>query len=203
MRLTREERRTQLVQIGMRLVTASSFDAVSVDDVAEEAGISRSLLFHYFPTKHDFQVAVAVAATEDLLEATRPDPDLPAMERLRTSLAAYIDYVAHRRDAFLSMVRGASGASHELRAVVNRAHEEVAERILEGLEIAPDEATPFLRVAVHGWIGFMEESVMRWLAEDMGSRERLIDLIETVLVQALLALHEHEPAHLDSDGTVS
>jgi AcrR family transcriptional regulator len=196
-RLSREQRRAQLVELGMRLFSERSFDEVSVDRVAEEAGISRSLLFHYFPTKHDFQVAVARAATEELLASTEPDPALPPVERLRASLAAYIDYVSDRREAFLSLVRGASGGGAQLRAVVDRAHDEVARRILDGLGLTAAQTGPMLRVAIHGWIAFMEEAVVRWLLEEEeGSRETLLDVLEQVLVGALVAVYEEVPEGL-------
>src|SRR3712207_3272475 len=99
-RLSPDQRRAQLVEIGMRLIERSSFDAVPIDRVAEEAGISRSLLFHYFPTKRDFQVAVAQAAAEELLAATEPDESLPPADRLRASLEAFVSYVSTRGEAF-------------------------------------------------------------------------------------------------------
>lgn len=192
-RLSREQRRAQLVELGKQLVAASSFDAVSVDRVAEEAGISRSLLFHYFPTKHDFQVAVARAAADDLLAAIATDPGLPPVERLRASLEAYIDYVVDHQEAFVSLVRGASGGNEELRAVVDGTHDAVVARVLGGLGIDDASAPALLRVAVHGWIAFVEEAVVRWLTEGSTARRALIDVLEQVLLGALVSVRAHEP----------
>lgn len=186
-RLSRQERRAQLVELGVRLVSERSFDAVSVDDVAEEAGISRSLLFHYFPSKRDFQAAIAQAAADEMLASTEPDPVLPPDQRLRASLAAFVDYVASRPAGFLSLVRGASGGDEVLRAVFERAHAVVAGRILEGLGLDADAAVPLLRVAVRGWVAFAEESVVVWLVEGGASREEVVELLEQVLVQAVRA----------------
>jgi AcrR family transcriptional regulator len=185
-RLSREERRAQLVELGVRLVSERSFDGVSTDDVAELAGISRSLLFHYFPTKREFQVAVAEAAATEMLAATEPDLALPPEERLRQSLAAFVDYVSSRREAFLSLVRGASGADEVLRGVFDRAHAVVASRILEGLGIT-GSPEPLLTVAVRGWIAFVEEAVVVWLVEGDATRDDLVGLLEQVLVQAVAA----------------
>src|SRR6266508_1775381 len=93
-RLTADDRRKQLVGIGLRMLTTRPIHELSVDTVAAEAGISRGLLFHYFPTKRDFYVEVMRAASRRLLRQTRPSADLPPAEQLRAMLTAYISFVA-------------------------------------------------------------------------------------------------------------
>ena len=186
-RLTSDERRAQLVEIGMRLVAASSFDAVPIDRVAKEAGISRSLLFHYFPDKRSFQVAVAEASAAELLAGTEPDVTLPPDERLRASLHAFVDYVSQRSEAFVSLIRGATGGDPRLRAVFDRAHTIVANRVLEGVGVAPGTESPLLRIAIRGWVAFLEEAVVVWLAAGEPSQQELIDVLESTLVAAVAA----------------
>jgi AcrR family transcriptional regulator len=194
-RLSRAARRAQLVDLGVRAVERSSFDDLSIDDLADEAGISRSLLYHYFPSRREFEVAVAEQGLAGLLEATEPDPALPLDARLRESLAAYVDHVAARPAAFVSLVRGAS-SNPDLRAVVDRAHEVVAIRVLDGVGVAPEAAPPLLRVAVRGAIAFLEEAVVVWLAEvaevagpgtDPASRDALVALLERMVLGAVAA----------------
>ena len=81
-RLEPEARRAQLVELGLRMLDSRPLDQVTTDAVAAAAGISRALVFHYFPTKRDFHVAVAEAAGEELLARTAPDPALPPSERI-------------------------------------------------------------------------------------------------------------------------
>jgi AcrR family transcriptional regulator len=191
-RLAPEARRAQLVEIGVRLVSERSFDTVSVDDVAREADISRGLLFHYFPTKRDFQVAVAEAAVEELLAAVTPPSHLPADQQIHAGLEAFIDYVAARRDAFLSLVRGAGGEP-SLRAVVDDAHDTIADVVLHNLRdvlgVAP---SGLLRTVVHGWIAFIEEATVRWLTQEGGSRATLLAVLEQVSLDAVAAVQRHE-----------
>ena len=184
-RLTPQQRRAQLVEIGMRLIERSSFDAVPIDRVAEEAGISRSLLFHYFPTKRDFQVAVAEAAADELLAATEPDMSLPPADRLRASLDAFVSYVATRGEAFTSLVRGTTGGDPALRDVFERAHTVVATRVLTGLGVDEATETPLLRVAVRGWIAFLEEAIVVWLSTGGASQEQFVSVLEAALVGAV------------------
>src|SRR5436305_13021702 len=88
-RLDPEARRAQLIELGLRMLSSDSVDRVPVDEIAEAAGISRGLLFHYFPTKRDFYAAVAQEAARRLLVVTEPDPALHHTERLHATLAAH------------------------------------------------------------------------------------------------------------------
>lgn len=177
----------------MRLIERSSFDAVPIDRVAQEAGISRSLLFHYFPTKRDFQVAVAQAGADELLRSTEPDATLPLDQRLRDSLDAFVTYVSTRGEAFTSLVRGAAGGDPALQAVFDHAHGVVATRVIEGLGLEPGAETQLLRIAVRGWVAFIEESVVVWLGSGGASQEQLVTVLEAALLAAVTAA--------DTDGT--
>jgi AcrR family transcriptional regulator len=179
-RLEPEARRAQLVDVGLQMLGSRPLDQVAVDDVAAAAGISRALLFHYFPTKRDFHVAVAEAAADELLTRTDPDPGLPARARLRAAVAAYVDYVADKRDAYVAFIRGSSGGDPEIRAVYDRTRTAFTARVLDGLGLL--DAPPRLRVAVRGWVAFTEEVTVDWLARDDLSPAQVVDLLDEALV---------------------
>src|SRR5437879_6222914 len=61
-RLSVDQRRAELLRIGMELFSTRAYEEIWVEEIAELAGISRGLLYHYFPTKRDFYVAVSRAA---------------------------------------------------------------------------------------------------------------------------------------------
>ena len=82
-RLDIDLRRSQLVEIGMELFAKRPYDEVSVEEIAAAAGVSRGLLYHYFPTKRDFLVEVVRAQLERLAELTAPDTSKPPLESLR------------------------------------------------------------------------------------------------------------------------
>lgn len=194
-RLSREARREQLVTLGHDLVAASSFEEVSVDDVASEAGISRGLLFHYFPTKRDFQVAVAERAARMLLEATETDPDASVTDQLRGGVERFLDHVASRREAYLSLVRGAGSGEPALRAVSERTRGVLVQRVLDGLGAEP--VPPALRLVVRGWVAASEEIVVTWLVDGGVDREEIVDLIVAgLLLQLGVLLDERDVARL-------
>src|SRR6476661_11157333 len=89
-RLSPEQRRSQLLDLGVRLFATRSLDELSIDVLAEEAGISRGLLYHYFGNKQDFHRAVVRHAADDLIRVTAPVPGGEPLERLARSLDAYV-----------------------------------------------------------------------------------------------------------------
>ena len=179
-RLEPEARRAQLVDVGLQMLGSRPLDQVAVDDVATAAGISRALLFHYFPTKRHFHVAVAEAAADELLARTDPDPALPPRARLRAAVAAYVDHVADKRDAYVAFVRGSSGGDPEILAVYDRTRTAFTLRVLDGLGLL--DPPPRLRVAVRGWVAFTEEVTVDWLAREDLTRAQLVDLLDEALV---------------------
>lgn len=182
-RMTREQRREQLLELGMQAVVDASFDALSVEQVADTAGISRGLLFHYFPTRRDFLVAIAEAGAEQLLEVTAPDPTLDPIARLRTGMAAFVDYIVERRKAYVSLVQGAAGGDPAMLQVVRRTRQRIVERLLAGIGLSLADAPATLRLGLHGWLGFVEETAITWLeADDAPPRQDLLDLCERMFV---------------------
>ena len=81
-RLSADDRRRQLVGIGLAKIVEKPIQDLSMDDIAAEAGISRGLVFHYFPTKTDFYLACIAAAGRRMLRTTAPDEGLPGDEQV-------------------------------------------------------------------------------------------------------------------------
>ena len=127
---------------------------------------------------------MAEAAADDLLAATEPDDSLPLEERLQDSLDRFVSYVASRGPAFISLVRGASGGDAALQAVFDRAHDVVARRVLDGLDMTEADATPLLQIALRGWVAFIEECVVVWLVQGGATRDEVVEVLKAALVAA-------------------
>lgn len=179
-RLGPQARRQQLLGVGLELVTSGevrTLDALTMDAVAGRAGVSKALLFHYFPTKRDYQVAVAQAAADDLLARTEVPRDDDVLAGLRASLDAFVEYVETRRDAYVGLVRGSVGGDPAMQAVADTTRDRITRRSLDRMaEIGlPTDAAATL--AVQAWQAFVEEAVLRWLDERQLSREALLDFL--------------------------
>lgn len=191
-RLERGDRRRQLVELGVEMLSREPRELVAVDRIAEVAGISRGLLFHYFPTKRDFHVAVIEAACARLLERTEPDLGLPPGARLRQSLDAYLDFISENQELYRALIRGAAGADDDLEEIFRRTREAIVDRVLTffGLVRAPG----LLRVSLLGWVGFVEESTLEWLRRGDVDRSELVELQVGLLEAALRSAGVEPPA---------
>jgi AcrR family transcriptional regulator len=184
-RLGVEERRRRLLELGAELFTRHSYDELSMARIAREAGISKALLYHYFPSKQAYFAATLEQAAVELAEVTRPDPEKAPVEQLAGSLDAYLGWVERHMGAYDKLIRS-FGAVPEVRELVERVREQTAERILAGL--SPDkEPTPPLRAAVRGWLWFMDGVVLDWIEHRDIDRRQLHGLLLGTLLGAVTA----------------
>jgi AcrR family transcriptional regulator len=163
-RLTAEDRRKQLVGIGLQMLRTQPIHELSIDAVAAEAGISRGLLFHYFPTKRDFYVEVMSAAGRRLLRVTKPDPSLPADEQLRQMLLSFVAFVTRRRDSYISFVRGAAGGDIYVVEIYTETRAALTTRVLDLLGSSSEANRPASRdrMTVHAWLAYVEDLTIEW-----------------------------------------
>jgi AcrR family transcriptional regulator len=190
-RLTPDQRRTQLLDLGVSLLATRSLDELTIDVLAEEAGISRGLLYHYFGNKNDFREAVVRRAVADLIEQTAPPEGGEPLDRLLASVAAYVDYVVANYQGYVSIVRGAAGGNETLRQVYEETRDALTDRIFtedaQG-EIIPD--TPAARLMVRGWSAMGEEMVLTWVADPRGvTRDQLLEALSASLPALVDLLH--------------
>ena len=187
-RLEADARRRQLLELGATLFARHGYERLSMARIAREAGISKALLFHYFPSKQAYFAATLEQAAAELAETTEPDPDKPPLEQLASSLDAYLRWVERHAAAYEKLIRSV-GAVPEVRELVERVRDETAERILAG--ITPGgRPEPALRAAVRGWLWFMDGAVLDWLEHRDIDRDRLHDLLLGTLMGAAAAAGE-------------
>lgn len=179
-----DERRAQLLRVGAEAFGARAFEDVWIEEVAQRAGVSRALLYHYFPSKREFFAAVVRHHADALLRATEPDPGLDPAHRLRASLEAYVRHVEANPDGYRALYRGATGADPTVRELMERNMERQARRILEDLPPALVHAETEL--AVRGWLGFLVASCLAWLDAPQIAAAALVDLWGRALGGALV-----------------
>ena len=183
-RLDVDERRRQLLERGAELFTSHRYDELSMSRIAAEVGISKSLLYHYFPSKRAFFEATLGAWVEELRERTEPDPGLAPHEQLQASLEGFLALVEENMVAYRNLMRSASGVA-EIQQLIDEVRRTTAERILAGLYPAGPPAKA--RTAVSGWLWFMDGACLDWVEHRDLGREELRDLLLGVLMGALIA----------------
>ena len=185
-------RRAQLIALGVEMLATRTLDALSVEDIAQKAGISRGLLFHYFSSKQEFHTEVARAAAAELLARTEPDVSLPPLEALRNSLTAFIGYVEENPDNYKSLVRGAASGDSVMRTIFDETRATMAGRIIGVLGDLGMELGPKAELAVHGWVAFAEECVIRSIDGGVKDSSALLDLLTKALPAVVLAASDEE-----------
>jgi len=181
-RLGPDARRGQLVAAGLELVKTVPYPEVSADDVARAAGVSKALVFHYFPTTRDLHVAILRAAAAELLVRLDVDPKLPPDQKLRAGLEAFVAHIEQQPAGYLAVARSA-GADEQLLAVFEDTRAGVVEIVGRslGLTVVP----PGLRIAIRGWIAMVEESVLHWLEDRPVPRHQLVDFLQKAALTML------------------
>jgi AcrR family transcriptional regulator len=190
-RLNVDERRRRLLDLGAGLFERHAYDELSMAQIARAAGISKALLYHYFPSKQAYFAATLEQAAADLTAATAPDPGLAPAEQLSRSLAAYLAWVEAHAEAYGKLMRSV-GAVPEVREIVDRVRRSTADRIVAGLA-GDGVAAPGLRTAVRGWLWFMDGALEDWLEHRDIDRPELHGLLLGTLLGAVTAAGQRVP----------
>jgi AcrR family transcriptional regulator len=188
-RLDNDERRRRVLELGAELFTRHAFDEISMAQIAREAGISKALLYHYFPSKQDYFVATLASGAEELRRRVEPDPDLPALEALSASLDAYLAWIGENADAYAKLMQSAATVP-DVRDLVEGIRGATVDRILAG--IGADQ--PAARTAVRGWLWFMDGACLDWIAHRDIERPQMLGLLLGTLFGALMAAGVTFPA---------
>ena len=182
-RLSPDDRREQLLECATRLFGERPYAQVSTTDIAREAGIARGLLNHYFGDKRGLYLEVVRRAA--LLPTMEPGrlPSGTLEERVDTSVAWFLDSVEPHRTTYLT-VRGAEGVGEdaEIAALIDRADDAVARRVLEMVGIDPAEETA--RAAIRAYGDLAKGTVREWNRGGSLTREQA----HLLLREALLAI---------------
>ncbi|MFD7708815.1 TetR/AcrR family transcriptional regulator [Streptomyces sp. NPDC059785] len=189
-RLSTGERREQLLSVGARLFSENPYDEVWIEQVAELAGVSRGLLYHYFPTKRDFFAGVVERESARMLRMTAAVPGVPVREQLRAGLDTFLGYVEEHAHGFRAFHRADAAGDQAVRKVYRRALADQERQILDALAADPElgctpEGRPELRIAVRGWLAFTTAVCLEWLRDGELTREQVRDLCARALLGAV------------------
>lgn len=180
-RLSPEERRAQLIAIGVQFLVDHPLDELTIDELAARAGVSKALIFHYFDSRQGVERAIVTTARDSLLVATEPRADLPPRERIRDTLLRIAGFVRDHSGTFSSLVRGVASGDPAVRAIVDQSRDLNAQRLLEAFQElgAPNEMA--LRVALRAWVSFTEEALLELVVDRRINDETVVDFLEKTL----------------------
>ena len=192
-----EERRQQLIGVALELFARRSPDEVSIDEIAAAAGISRPLVYHYFPGKLSLYEAALQRASDDLAARFVEPHEGPLGARLLRVMRRFFDFVDEHGPGFAALMRGGPAVgSSTTNALIDSVRQNAYEQILSHLGVTDPPAR--LELVVRSWISLAESTALIWLDGRRIPRQEL----EVQLVHDFAALTAVSAAYDDEMRTL-
>lgn len=190
-RLDLDKRRAQLLELGIELFSKHAYEDISIDEVAETAGISKGLLYHYFSSKREFYVETLRAASRRLQLLTMPDPGLPPAAQLRAAIDAHLRYIQEHGPVYNAVYRGGISIAPEVLDILEEHRNVIMRYFLRTMGIS--KPRPLLRTAIRAWIAMVEGASLDWIANPSVTRDELRELLVAGYAAVLAKTTELDP----------
>jgi AcrR family transcriptional regulator len=185
-RLEYDERRTQILESARRLFAERPYDAISTTDIARGAGVTRGLLYHYFPSKRDIYIEVVRQAAEALPAVIKPRHGMSAAEATEANIEDFLDFVERNREVWLAAINGGVGRDAEADAIVDRAREAIVDRLFPRRDDAHGTSAEE-RFVARSYLGLVEAACREWLQHGRANRADVHRIASTALPRLLAA----------------
>jgi len=180
-RLSADDRRRQLIAIGLTKLIEKPIQDLSMDEIATEAGISRGLLFHYFPTKADFYVECMAAAGRRIVRTTKPDENDPGDVQVATTVRLMLERIDRRREFYVSLIQ--PSVDPRLADVHGSVRAALTDRVVAALDVPKKD-----RAVVQAWWAYVEDRALEWSASAPAERALTAEGLVAHCCDALTAL---------------
>lgn len=190
-RLSPDDRRNELLALGAEVFGQRPYDEVRIDEIAERAGVSRALMYHYFPDKRAFFAAVVRAEGERLFQATNTaaQPGQTLFGQVRAGVLAYLQYDEKHPHGAWAAYMGMGRSDPVLRGIEDIDNDRQANRILDRITEAVGDVDPSvardLRATVYGWLAFTFEMCRQRLIDSSLDADFIADLCAHGLMDAV------------------
>ncbi|MBD3552412.1 MULTISPECIES: TetR/AcrR family transcriptional regulator [Streptomyces] len=156
------ERRQQLIGVALDLFSRRSPEDVSIDEIAAAAGISRPLVYHYFPGKQSLYEAALRRAADELAARFQEPPEGPLGARLLRVMGRFFDFVEEHGPGFSALMRGGPAVgSSTATAMIDGVRQAAYEQIITHLGVSEPPAR--LELVVRSWVSLAESTALIWL----------------------------------------
>ncbi|MER5529018.1 helix-turn-helix domain-containing protein [Streptomyces sp. NPDC002677] len=186
-------RRAELIAIGRKLFADTSYDALSMDDIARQAHVAKGLIYYYFQSKRGYYLAIIQDSVADLVTYAASGLDLPQVDRVHRTIDSYLRYAEHHQAAYRTIVSGGVGFDTEVHSIRDGVREAMVATIAEGAYGRTDIA-PLARMGLLSWLCSVEGATLDWIAHSELSRDTMRDLLVKTLGGTMRAIEELDPA---------
>ncbi|MFI2636429.1 TetR/AcrR family transcriptional regulator [Streptomyces collinus] len=187
-------RRAELIAIGRRLFADTSYDALSMDDIARQAHVAKGLIYYYFQSKRGYYLAIIQDSVTELLTLAASGLELPPVDRVQRTIDSYLRYAEHNQAAYRTIVSGGVGFDTEVHAIRDGVREAVVTTIAEGAYGRAD-VTALARMGLLSWVCSVEGATLEWIDRPGLPRDTMCELLVKTLGGVLRAIEELDAAH--------
>jgi AcrR family transcriptional regulator len=179
-RLPPGERREQLIDAALAVAARDGHENVAFEAVAKQAGVTRNLVYHYFPGGRQELLEAAVhRAGEELSSGWLTDTSVPLPERLAANLNRMMDHAAEPTDAWV-LYRQSRGIIDPRLLQIARGYRERVISMIALNQLGNSKPPPIVHTAIDGLLAYVETVVETALAEGV-ERERVIAIVAPAL----------------------
>ncbi|KUJ58694.1 TetR/AcrR family transcriptional regulator [Streptomyces sp. NPDC093228] len=187
-------RRAELISIGRKLFADTSYDALSMDDIARHAHVAKGLIYYYFKSKRGYYLAIVEDSVADLVTSAAAGLELPAVDRVHRTIDRYLRYAEHHQSAYRTIVSGGVGFDAQVHAIRDGVREAIVATIAEGAYGRRD-ISPLARMGLFAWVCSVEGATLDWIARPGLTRDSMRELLVKTLGGTLRAIEELEPRY--------
>jgi len=189
-RMTTEARREQLLAFGRLHFAEHGYEAMPMDAIAERAGVSKGLLYHYFGNQRGFYMETVRAVTDEVIAIIEPPADQPFDQAFRVMVRRFVGYVKEHGAIYTALVRGGLGSDAEVNELLDRVRVSSMSRILERLGIHQPAALS--QIAIYGWVSLVENACAEWTLTGGASPDQLVDFFISAFEPVLNVLQSQQ-----------
>ncbi|MER5223012.1 TetR/AcrR family transcriptional regulator [Streptomyces flaveus] len=187
-------RRAELIAIGRKLFADTSYDTLSMDDIAKHAHVAKGLIYYYFKSKRGYYLAIIEDSVADLISRAAGGLELPPYERVHRTIDGYLRYAEHHQAAYRAIITGGVGFDAEVLAIRDGVREAILETIAEGA-YGRRQVAPLPRMALLGWLCSVEGATLDWIDHQALPRDVMRELLVKMLGGALRAIEDLDPSY--------
>ncbi|MFI9394587.1 TetR/AcrR family transcriptional regulator [Streptomyces bauhiniae] len=186
-------RRAELLAIGRTLFADTSYDALSMDDIARQAHVAKGLIYYYFRSKRGYYLAIVQDSVAELVAFAASGAELPAVDRLQRTIDGYLRFAEHHQAAYRTIVSGGVGFDAEVHAIRDGVREAIVATIADGAYGRTDIG-PLARTGLFSWVCSVEGTTLDWIGRPELTRAALGELLVKTLGGTLRAIEELDPS---------
>jgi AcrR family transcriptional regulator len=176
------------------LFADTSYDALSMDDIARHAQVAKGLIYYYFQSKRGYYLAIIEDSVAGLVTRAAEGQELPPAQRVHRTIDGYLRYAEHNQAAYRAIVSGGVGFDTEVQEIRDGVREAMIEAIAEGA-YGRRRIAPLARMGLLAWLCSVEGATLDWIGRPELSRDTVRDLLVKMLGGTLRAIEELDPGY--------